>query len=112
MRLSVGINYLPIGTTKIAKAPSNYVKRIQYRLGASFNDGYLDLKNTPITNYAITAGLGLPVGSGREDIGMVNISAQFGRMGTVQNNLLQEDYVRIVLGFTFNKLWFIKYKYD
>jgi hypothetical protein len=26
--------------------------------------------------------------------------------------LLQEDYVRVVLGFTFNKRWFIKYKYD
>ena len=45
-------------------------------------------------------------------IAVINISAQFGRLGSVNNNLLQEDYARIILGFTFNKRWFIKYKYD
>ena len=111
-RVSVGLTYMPIGTTKVAKMASNYYKRIHYRIGASYNDGFLDLKNTAITNMAVTAGLGLPVGTGRDDIGMVNISAQFGRLGTINNNLLQEDYFRLIIGFTFNKMWFIKYKYD
>lgn len=110
IRLSAGLNYVP---NKIAYGSSNYIKRVQYRIGFSYNDGYLDLKNTGITNYAITAGLGLPVGIGRfDDIAVVNISAQFGRLGSVNNSLLQEDYARIILGFTFNKRWFIKYKYD
>lgn len=110
MRFSAGLNYVP---NKLARGSSNYFKRIQYRIGALYNDGILDLKNTAITNVAVTAGLGLPVGIGKyDDVGMVNISAQVGRMGSTKNNLLQEDYVRLVLGFTFNKLWFIKYKYD
>ncbi len=110
MRLSAGINYVP---NKIAYGTANYIKRVQYRLGFTYSDGFLDIKNTGITNYAITAGLGLPVGIGRfDDIAVVNISAQFGRMGSVNNNLLQEDYARIIIGFTFNKRWFIKYKYD
>jgi hypothetical protein len=109
-RVSAGLNYVP---NKLAFGTANYIKRIHYRLGVSYSDGYLDLKNTAISNYFVSAGLGLPVGIGRfDDIAIVNISAQYGKMGTVSNNLLQEDYVRIVLGFTFNKRWFIKYKYD
>jgi hypothetical protein len=109
-RYSVGINYSP---NKLAYGNSNYYKRVQYRLGFTHSDGYLDLKQTNISNYAITVGLGLPVGLGRfDDISMVNISAQYGKLGTTNNSLLQEDYYRIILGFTFNKRWFIKYKYD
>ncbi|MBA4239233.1 MAG: hypothetical protein C0448_00795 [Sphingobacteriaceae bacterium] len=109
-RVSAGLNYVP---NKLAYGASNYIKRVQYRLGVSYSDGYLDLKNTSVSNYFVSAGLGLPVGIGRfDDIAVVNISAQYGRMGTVSNNLLQEEYVRLVLGFTFNKRWFIKYKYD
>jgi hypothetical protein len=109
-RVSAGLNYVP---NKLAYGSSNYIKRVQYRLGVSYSDGYLDLKNTPISNYFVSAGLGLPVGIGRfDDIAVVNISAQYGKMGTITNSLLQEDYVRLVLGFTFNKRWFIKYKYD
>ena len=109
-RVSAGLNYVP---NKLAFGTSNYIKRIQYRLGVSYSDGYLDLKNTAISNAFISAGLGLPVGVGRfDDIAIINISAQYGKMGTISNNLLQEEYVRLVLGFTFNKRWFIKYKYD
>lgn len=109
-RVSAGLNFVP---NKIAYGTSNYLKRVQYRLGATYSDGYLDLKNTKIANYAVTAGLGLPVGIGRfDDIAIVNISAQYGKMGTTNNSLLQEDYFRLILGFTFNKRWFIKYKYD
>jgi hypothetical protein len=109
-RVSAGLNYVP---NKLAFGSSNYIKRVQYRLGVSYSDGYLDLKNTAISNYFVSAGLGLPVGIGRfDDIAVINISAQYGKMGTLNNNLLQENYVRLVLGFTFNKRWFIKYKYD
>jgi hypothetical protein len=110
-RVSAGLNYTP---NKLIRGFSNYYKRVQYRLGVSYSDGYLDLKNTSISNYFVSAGLGLPVGFGyiRDEIGMVNISAQYGRMGTINNSLLQEEYVRLVVGFTFNKRWFIKHKYD
>lgn len=109
-RLSMGLNYVP---NKLAYGSSSYLQRVQYRVGASYSNGYLDLKNTRIPNYCVTAGLGLPVGTGRfDDIAIVNISAQYGKMGTLTNSLLQEEYVRLILGFSFNKRWFIKYKYD
>ncbi len=110
LKISTGLNYIP---NKLAFGKSNYYKRVHYRFGATYNNGFLDIKNTPITNYAITAGLGLPVGIGRfDDLAVVNISAQYGKTGSLSNNLIKEDYWRIILGFTFNKRWFIKYKYD
>ncbi len=107
-RVSAGLNYVP---NRLAY--NSYLKRVQYRLGASYTNGYLDLKNTKVSNYAVTAGLGLPVGLGRaEDLAVVNITAQFGTMGTVTNNLIQEKYIRLIVGFTFNNRWFRKFKYD
>lgn len=113
-RVSAGLNYTP---NKDVIGLSNYYKKVQYRIGVSYSDGYLDLKNTNVRNYFVSAGLGFPVGSVRfagiwDEIGMVNISAQYGKMGTINNSLLQEEYVRLVLGFTFNKRWFLKYKYN
>jgi hypothetical protein len=107
-RLSTGLNYMPDGT-----AFNSYVKRIQYRIGVGYTNGYLDLKNTSIANYYVTAGLGFPVGLGRSyDRAVVNVTAQFGTLGTISNNLLQEQYARIIIGFTFNNRWFIRPKYD
>lgn len=107
-RLSAGLNYTPNGG-----AFNSYVQRIQYRLGVGYTNGNLDLKNTPVSNLYVTAGLGLPVGLGRaSDRAVVNITAQFGKLGTTSNNLLQEQYARIILGFTFNNRWFLKPKYD
>ncbi len=108
VRVSAGLNYTP---NRLAY--NNYYKRVQYRIGAFYNTGYLNLKNTGIPSYAVTAGLGLPVGIGRsDDLAVVNITAQYGKLGTLSNNLLQEEYVRIILGFTFNNRWFKRFKYD
>jgi len=109
-RAGVGMNYVPRGNTI---AGSSYMERVQYRLGFTYSDGFLDLKNSRISNYAVTAGLGLPVGIGRRyDMAIVNLSAQFGTMGTTSNSLLKENYVRLIIGFTFNQRWFIKNRYD
>lgn len=92
----------------------SYVKSIQYRLGFMYSNGFLDLDNSRINNYAVTVGVGLPVSTKRQGdmYNIVNISAQFGTTGTTNKGLLQEKYIRLVVGFTFNKRWFIKYKYD
>jgi hypothetical protein len=107
-RVSFGLNFVP---NKYAAGSGAYIRRIQYRIGAFYNTGFLELKNTMINNYAATVGLGLPVGLFRQ-FSMVNLSAQFGQMGSVNNGLMQEKYVRIIVGFTFNDKWFNKFRYD
>lgn len=107
-RMSVGLNFVP---EKYAAGNNAFFKRVNYRLGASYQTGYIDIKNTLLSNYAITAGVGLPVGIGRLS-SMVNISAQYGQMGTKANGLTKENYWRINFGFTFSDRWFQKFRYD
>lgn len=107
-RVSLGVNFVP---NKYAAGSGAYLRRVQYRFGAFYNTGYLELKNTEINNYAATIGLGLPVGMYRQ-FSMVNISAQFGQMGSVNNGLMQEKYIRLIVGFTFNDKWFNKFRYE
>jgi hypothetical protein len=107
-RVAAGVNFVP---EKYAAGNGAFFKRINYRLGISHQTGFIQLQNTLISNYSITAGLGLPVGIGRLS-SMVNLSVQYGQMGTVSNNLIKENYLRFNFGFTFCDRWFQKFKYD
>lgn len=107
-RISAGLNFVP---NKFAAGSNAYLKRIQYRIGGFYQSGALELKKTQLNHYAVTVGLGLPVGMYRQ-FSVVNISAQFGEMGSANNNLIRERYAKIIIGFTFNDKWFTKFRYD
>lgn len=107
-RIAAGINYVP---EKYASGNNALVRRVNYRLGVSYQTGYISLDNSLISNYAVTAGVGLPVGIGRLS-SMVNLSVQVGQMGPANNELTKEKYIRFTIGFTFCDRWFQKFKYD
>ncbi len=107
-RIACGVNFVP---EKYAAGNGAFFKKLNYRLGASYQTGYINLNNTVVSNYAITAGVGFPVGFGRLS-SMVNISAQYGQIGTTKNNLIKENYWKINFGFTFSDRWFQKFRYD
>ena len=109
-RGSIGIQYLP---SRAAIGEFAYLKRMNYRIGARYNTGNLVFNNKSLGEYAFSAGVGLPAGGGRYKLfAMANISAEYGVMGTSQEQLIQAKYVRLVIGLTFNDRWFIKTKYD
>jgi hypothetical protein len=79
------------------------------RLGGYYTQTFLQLKNTQLNDYGITFGIGFPIA---RKSSMLNIAFEIGERGTTSNNLIQEQYVNLRLGFTFNDKWFIKRKYD
>lgn len=107
-RVALGVNYIP---EKYAAGTGAFFKQVNYRMGLSYNTGYIELRDTQLNNYAVTLGFGLPVGISRLT-SMVNVAFTYGQMGSVNNNLLKENYYRINFGFTFSDRWFIKPKYD
>lgn len=107
-RVAVGVNFVP---EKYAAGNGAFFKRVNYRLGASYQTGYINIRNTVVSDMSVTAGVGLPVGIGRLS-SMVNISGQYGQMGTVTNGLLKQNYFRVNFGFTFSDRWFQKFRYD
>ncbi len=112
-RMAIGFNYVP---EKFATGKGTFFRRSQYRLGAFYNTGYLNLNNTLITTYGVSAGISLPVGI-RTGTGLINLGIQYGTTGTNSNNLIKENFIKVNVGFTFNStyfddLWFRKFKYD
>jgi len=107
-RAAIGVNYVP---EKYAAGSGALFKRTNYRLGFSYQTGNINLKNTLVSDYSVSAGVGLPVGIGRLS-SMVNLSVQAGRQGTTANNLVQQNYLRFNFGFTFCDRWFQKIRQD
>jgi hypothetical protein len=87
----------------------SYLMRMQYRAGFRYSQTYLELHNTQINEYAISFGFGLPL---RKTKSTLNMAAEFGRRGTTNNGLIQDNFVRISFGVSFVERWFIQRKYD
>ncbi len=107
-RFSAGLQYLH---SRNAIGAGAFFKRTIYRIGGRYNTGYLFLKGNQIGEYAVSGGLGLPVGRYKL-FTVVNLSAEYGVAGTLKNNLVQEKFTRFIIGLTFNDRWFQKNKYD
>ncbi|WP_299286124.1 hypothetical protein [uncultured Mucilaginibacter sp.] len=94
-------------------ALNSYLAAMDYRLGYQLNKTYIHTSGTDINESAVTFGVGLPIRSqSRTAFYKVNLSAEVGRRGTLQNNLVKENYVNFRLGFLLNDTWFRKYKFD
>ena len=93
---------------------TSFGKRIDYRLGAKFSQSYLNLRNTQINTFGITFGVGLPLRSKsiRGSKSKINLGIEAGRRGTIENGLIQENYLNFYLGISVNEFWFFKRRYE
>jgi hypothetical protein len=107
-QMGFGVQYVP--KRNIGK----FFKRIHYRAGFYYTQTYFDINNTALNDYALTLGLGIPVGGNNIMMrtSMINLGLQLGQMGTTANNLLQEDYIKLMFSFTFDDRWFVKRRYE
>ncbi len=103
-KVSVGGQFTP--NDRSVKA---YWKQIQYRAGVHYAKSFLNLNGVHLEEMGASLGFGFPV---RRAGTTAHIAAEFGKRGTLQNNLIEEKYLRLTIGFTLNDRWFIKPKYD
>ena len=87
----------------------NYWSRVQYRAGCFYENSYLTINGEQIKGYGVTLGLGLPFSRA---LSSLNISAELGRLGTANNNLIKESYAKFSLHLLLHDRWFIKRKFD
>ncbi len=85
------------------------LNRIAYRAGAKYEKSYLTLGGQDIRDFGITFGVGLPV---YRSSSTINISAEIGKKGTKQNNLVLENYAKFNLSVNLYDLWFIQRRFD
>ena len=106
-QVSIGAHYTP--DPNAVTTVSGYWKIIEYRVGIRYADTHLQLKNTPIKEYGISFGTGLPL---RRSRSVINIGFELGQRGTTESGLIKEQFINANFGITINDKWFKKRKYD
>ncbi len=103
-KVSFGAEYIPEATSI-----RSYIKRIRYRAGIHFDKSYLKINNQQLNEYGMSFGVGLPVNRSKSTI---NLALEFGRRGTIEDNLIRENYTKISLYLNLFDRWFIQRKFD
>jgi len=86
---------------------TSYFKRMVYRAGVKMAKTGMVINNQDINDFGITFGTGLPLG---QSVSNLNIGFEFGKRGTVDANLIKENYFKINVGMSLNDKWFYKRK--
>lgn len=88
-----------------------FLKRIRYRLGASYTTPYLKINGQDgPKEYSVSAGFGIPIINTYNNRSILNISAQWVRQDSKM--FITENSFRINIGLTFNERWFAKWKLE
>lgn len=93
-------------------AVTNYFKLMDYRFGISYDKTSLNVNKKDIVVKSANFGLGFPLASNRSAFYKLNLTGEIGQRGTLQNDLVKENFFNIYIGFTINDRWFQKYKFD
>jgi hypothetical protein len=110
-RIGIGGFYIP----KI-NSISSYFDRITYRFGIRMeNTGLLvdgsgtNSNFSEIKDFGISFGLGIPL----KRLSTMNVGFEYGKRGTTDNNLIQENYLNLRLSLSLTDVnWFIKRRID
>ena len=91
---------------------SSYWDRVIYRAGVRVEQTGLMVNGTgnigqfdAIDDFGISFGVGLPMGN---QISRLNLGFEFGKRGTTDNGLIEENYFNFKLGLSLSNKWFKK----
>lgn len=94
-RFSIGLEYSPHENRE-----DGWLKRLFYRLGANYNNSYLEIDNTPINSMGINLGVGVPY-DGMD----LNFSIEYGMDGTLNKGLTKNSYWLFYFNISLREFW-------
>ncbi|MDD4514135.1 hypothetical protein [Massilibacteroides sp.] len=107
-RVAGGIEFIP------GYMERSFFKRIRYRAGVHYGNSYQKVNaNTLGTNdngyddYGASIGFGLPLIDNRS---FLNLSFEYMRIKPQARSMIDEQYFKITVNYTFNEQWFYKFK--
>lgn len=90
---------------------NKFFKKMSFRLGARYSTGEILFHNKPISEFGVCLGLGIPLNTFNTH-SSINVVFEYGRLGTMENNLLQQNYFRFTFNFTLQEKWYQRMKLD
>lgn len=99
-KVSAGVSYMP-------DPRGSYLKRMTYRLGAFYNNDYMNVNGNDVRDYGVGIGFSFPALNTKT---IVNLGVEWKHRYTAPVNLIKEDYLNITLSVNFNEMWFWKNK--
>ncbi|KEY19548.1 membrane protein [Kaistella antarctica] len=91
----------------------NYFSRVTYRYGAYYEKGNLAFNGTNINQFAITGGMTLPFeNKSASRMSGIDLGLELGKRGTLDNNLVRQNFINLKIGINFADKWFNKRLYD
>lgn len=107
---SAGLQWIP------SPNKNKLLARSAYRLGGYYSDGMLKLNGNAVPEYGISIGVGLPfvvpTYYRKPVMSMLNLALTFGQRGSINPNLLQEQFIRLSVGFSLNDRWFVRTRFE
>ena len=88
---------------------NKYWKRIVYRTGIRFENTGLKVNEQVIKEFGISFGVGLPVG---RIFSNANLAVEFGKRGTTNANLVEENFLNFQMSLSLNDRWFEKLRFN
>ena len=82
-----------------------------FRIGGKYSTGELRLHNKPISEFGVCIGVGVPLTTFNTH-SSINIMFEYGKTGTLANNLIRQNYFRVALCFTLQERWYQRVKLD
>lgn len=100
LKIAAGAEYIPSSRSR------NYLKRMNYRAGAFYTKSYINMYDSPLNEIGASCGLGFPVNG---DKSIINLSLEYvNRQPAATTSQINEQFVRLSVGLTFNELWFFQ----
>lgn len=107
-RLGGGVEFIP---SYMERA---FFKRIRYRAGIHYGNSYQQVNTQEIgpgkrgyKDYGASIGFGLPLVDNRS---FLNLSFEYMRIKPQARSMIDEQYFKITVNYTFNEQWFYKFK--
>lgn len=113
-----GLRYRPLDVF----SQQGLFNRIEYRLGARFGETAVQYNGTPVQEFGMSFGVGIPIAKSTSErlnyksVSMIQLGVEYGSRGTTNNGLIKEDFTRIYFGVSimpnYRDRWFRKRKID
>lgn len=107
MRVGLGGEYVP------EPASAKYLRRVTYRAGFTTGTTPYEINGTQLKETAVTWGFTFPLGRPMvTESYYLNLGFAYGKRGTTDKQLVEENFIRVQAGISLNNRWFVKRQLD